>query len=79
MFFVTDCRFMCYLPSAMATATMLYVISSLEPFSAVEHQDQLIAILGIKKVSIYIHMDQIFNSLLLRGDLIKNKKLIHLL
>ncbi|KAL8487516.1 hypothetical protein ACS0TY_023991 [Phlomoides rotata] len=46
---VSDCRFMCHLPSAMATATMLYVISSLEPFTGVEYQDQLIAILGIKK------------------------------
>ncbi|KAK6130866.1 hypothetical protein DH2020_035384 [Rehmannia glutinosa] len=46
---VSDCRFMCYLPSALATATMLYVISSLEPCIGVEYQDQLQAILGIKK------------------------------
>ncbi|KAI3460215.1 hypothetical protein Pfo_016878 [Paulownia fortunei] len=46
---VSDCRFMCYLPSALATATMLYVISSLEPCIGVEYQDQLLGILGINK------------------------------
>ncbi|CAA0811250.1 Cyclin-D3-2 [Striga hermonthica] len=28
---ISDCRFMCHLPSALATAIMVYVISSLEP------------------------------------------------
>lgn len=46
---LSDCRFMSCLPSALATATMLYVISSVEPTIGVEHQDQLLGILGIKK------------------------------
>ncbi|KAK4493169.1 hypothetical protein RD792_017971 [Penstemon davidsonii] len=46
---ISDCRFMSYLPSALATATMLYVISSVEPCIGVEYQDQLMGILGINK------------------------------
>ncbi|KAL2520904.1 Cyclin-D3-1 [Forsythia ovata] len=46
---ISDCRFMCYLPSALATAVMLYVISGVEPCIGVEYQNQLIGILGIKK------------------------------
>ncbi|KAL0366208.1 UNVERIFIED_CONTAM: Cyclin-D3-3 [Sesamum radiatum] len=46
---VSDYRFMSYLPSALATATMLYVVSSLEPCIGVQYQDQLVGILGINK------------------------------
>ncbi|CAA2997589.1 G1 S-specific cyclin D [Olea europaea subsp. europaea] len=46
---ISDCRFICYLPSALATAVMLYVISSVEPCIGVEYQYQLLGILGIKK------------------------------
>ncbi|KAI5655252.1 hypothetical protein M9H77_32439 [Catharanthus roseus] len=47
---ISDCRFMCYLPSVMATATMLHVFDSVEPsLSGGEHQKQLFAILGINK------------------------------
>ncbi|KAK4726190.1 hypothetical protein R3W88_031107 [Solanum pinnatisectum] len=45
----TDCRFMCYLPSAMAAATMLHVIDKLEPCIGQEYQEQLLGILGIVK------------------------------
>ncbi|XP_047950815.1 cyclin-D3-1-like [Salvia hispanica] len=46
---LSDCRFMSYPPSALATATMLYVISSVEPTIGVDYHDQLIGILGIDK------------------------------
>ncbi|XP_051150072.1 cyclin-D3-1-like isoform X2 [Andrographis paniculata] len=46
---ISDCRLMRYSPSAMAAATMLYVISSLEPSIGVESQDKLAAILGTNK------------------------------
>ncbi|KAK4381394.1 Cyclin-D3-3 [Sesamum angolense] len=46
---VSDYRFMSYLPSALATATMLYVVSSLEPCIGVQYQDELVGILGINK------------------------------
>ncbi|CAI9753482.1 unnamed protein product [Fraxinus pennsylvanica] len=46
---ISDCRFICYLPSALATAVMLYVISSVKPCIGVEYQYQLLGILGIKK------------------------------
>ncbi|KAH6758914.1 hypothetical protein C2S51_019149 [Perilla frutescens var. frutescens] len=46
---ITDSRFMCHLPSTMATAAMLYVITNIEPSIALENHDQLLGILGINK------------------------------
>ncbi|KAG6434752.1 hypothetical protein SASPL_106394 [Salvia splendens] len=46
---VTDSRFMGYLPSTMATATMVHVIASIEPSIDLEQQDRLLGILGINK------------------------------
>ncbi|GAA0160956.1 kinase activator [Lithospermum erythrorhizon] len=46
---ISDCRFTVYLPSEMATATMLEVISNLKPSTLLEFQEQLLAILGIDK------------------------------
>ncbi|XP_060173392.1 cyclin-D3-3-like [Lycium barbarum] len=46
---ITDCRFMCCLPSAMAAATMLHVIDVLEPCIGGDYQEQLLGILGIVK------------------------------
>lgn len=42
---------MMYLPSVMATATMLHVINGVAPSLGLEYQDQLLGILGIKKVA----------------------------
>lgn len=57
---------MSFLPSAMATATMLYVITSIEPSLALENHDRLLGILGINKVQFlpvtsYSNLDSIFN------------------
>ncbi|XP_075516908.1 cyclin-D3-1-like [Primulina tabacum] len=46
---ISDCRAVCHLPSALATATMLYVINSVEPTIGVQYQDHLINILGTNK------------------------------
>ncbi|KAL6504356.1 hypothetical protein OROGR_026279 [Orobanche gracilis] len=46
---ISDCRFMCYMPSALATAVMAFVISNLEPCIGVEYQEQLLGILGTNK------------------------------
>lgn len=46
---ITDCRFVCHLPSAMAAATMLHVIDKLEPCIGEDYQEQLLGILGIVK------------------------------
>ncbi|XP_022772213.1 cyclin-D3-1-like [Durio zibethinus] len=46
---ISDSRFMCYLPSVMATATMLHVVNSVEPNLQVEYQNKLLGILGIDK------------------------------
>ncbi|KAE8685733.1 Cyclin-D3-1 [Hibiscus syriacus] len=46
---ISDSRFMCYVPSEMATATMLHVVDSVEPSLRVEYENQLLGILGIDK------------------------------
>ncbi|KAI4316669.1 hypothetical protein L6164_024625 [Bauhinia variegata] len=46
---VADSRFMSYLPSVVATATMIHVVNRLEPHLGVEYQNQLLGIVGIKK------------------------------
>ncbi|KAK7376935.1 hypothetical protein VNO80_02355 [Phaseolus coccineus] len=44
-----DSRFMSYLPSVLATATMMRVVSVVEPGLGEEYQDQVLGILGIEK------------------------------
>ncbi|KAI9165463.1 hypothetical protein LWI28_014674 [Acer negundo] len=46
---ITDSRFMCYLPSILATATMMHVIKEVEPFNHVEYQNQLMGVLKISE------------------------------
>lgn len=46
----SDSRFMSYLPSVLATATMIHVVNSVEPRLGAEYQSQLLGILGINKV-----------------------------
>ncbi|KAL1183444.1 hypothetical protein V6Z11_A02G183200 [Gossypium hirsutum] len=44
---ITDSRFMLYIPSILAAATMLHVIKDIEPCHYVEYQKQLIGVLKI--------------------------------
>ena len=46
---------MSYLPSVVATATMLHVVNTVEPCLIVQYQNQLLGILGIDKVGILKH------------------------
>lgn len=46
---ISDSRFIQYLPSVLATATMLNVIDQVEPCNPIEYQNQLISILKITK------------------------------
>ncbi|XP_030958599.1 cyclin-D3-1-like [Quercus lobata] len=46
---LSDSRFMSYLPSVVATATMLHVVNTVEPCLIVQYQNQLLGILGIDK------------------------------
>ncbi|XP_052188362.1 cyclin-D3-1-like [Diospyros lotus] len=46
---ISDSRFLCHLPSVLATATMLLVINSLQPYAAVDYRNQLLGIPGIDK------------------------------
>ncbi|KAL0422599.1 UNVERIFIED_CONTAM: Cyclin-D3-2 [Sesamum latifolium] len=46
---ISDSRFTLYLPSVMATATMLHVIHQAEPTNAIHYENQLLAVLKISK------------------------------
>uniref|UniRef100_A0A5B7AJU8 Putative cyclin D3-2 n=1 Tax=Davidia involucrata TaxID=16924 RepID=A0A5B7AJU8_DAVIN len=46
---VTDSRLVSYLPSELATATMLHVIKEVKPCNALDYQNQLIGVLKISK------------------------------
>uniref|UniRef100_A0A803NR63 B-like cyclin n=1 Tax=Cannabis sativa TaxID=3483 RepID=A0A803NR63_CANSA len=47
--FYGDSRFVGYLPSVLATATMLHVINEIEPFNTVEYHNQLLNVLKINE------------------------------
>ncbi|MCL7051624.1 hypothetical protein MKW94_020427 [Papaver nudicaule] len=46
---ISDSRFVWYLPSVLAAATMLHVINRIEPCNAKEYHDQLMGVLQIDK------------------------------
>lgn len=46
---IIDCRFVCFLPSVIATAIIFQVINDIEPLVAAKYQDQLLGILQIDK------------------------------
>lgn len=48
--FCSDSRFMGYLPSVLATATMMRIIDHVEPCNAMEYQNQLLGVLKTSKV-----------------------------
>jgi cyclin D3 len=47
-----DSRSGCYLPSVLATATMMHVIDQVETFNPIDYQTQLLDVLKITKVYI---------------------------
>ncbi|KAL8528731.1 hypothetical protein ACS0TY_006256 [Phlomoides rotata] len=49
---ITDCKLVDYLPSVIAAATMKYAIQEIEPFDALEYQDQLMSALRTSKENI---------------------------
>lgn len=50
LFYLIDPRYICYVPSVLAAATMLHVIHQLEPCNALEYENQLLGVLKICKV-----------------------------
>ncbi|KAI3448127.1 hypothetical protein Pfo_004792 [Paulownia fortunei] len=46
---IPDSRFVRYLPSVLATATMLHVIHQVEPGNAIDYENQLLGVLKISK------------------------------
>nr|QYW07127.1 cyclin D3-2 [Dimocarpus longan] len=46
---IADSRFMLYLPSILATATMMHVIKEVEPCNHLEYQNQLMGVLKISE------------------------------
>lgn len=56
-----DSRSIGYLPSALATATMMRVIDEVEPLNTMEYQKQLLGVLKICKVlSLSLNLDCLF-------------------
>ena len=52
IFVVVDSRSVSYLPSVLATATMMHVIDQVETFNPIDYQNQLLDVLKITKVRI---------------------------
>ncbi|GAV71731.1 Cyclin_N domain-containing protein/Cyclin_C domain-containing protein [Cephalotus follicularis] len=48
----SDMRFISYLPSVLATATMMHVIDQVEPFNPIDYQNQLLVVIKISKDSV---------------------------
>ncbi|XVF67526.1 hypothetical protein PTKIN_Ptkin10aG0128400 [Pterospermum kingtungense] len=46
---ISDSRSVHYLPSVLATATMMHVIDQVEPFNPIDYQNQLLSVLKISK------------------------------
>ncbi|KAL8541464.1 hypothetical protein ACS0TY_002652 [Phlomoides rotata] len=46
---ISDPRFTLYLPSVLATSTMLHVIHQFEPFNSIDYENQLLGVLKISK------------------------------
>lgn len=46
---LSDSRFVGYLPSVLATATMMNIIEQIEPHKSMEHQDHLLGVLKMSK------------------------------
>ncbi|XP_022149313.1 cyclin-D3-1-like [Momordica charantia] len=51
---LSDSRFVGYLPSVLATATMMEVIDQIEPYKSLEHQDQLLSVLKMSKEKVQV-------------------------
>ncbi|CAO2814859.1 unnamed protein product [Amaranthus hypochondriacus] len=49
---LSDWRFVNYLPSVLATATMMHVIDQIEPSNPLDYQNQLLGVLNITKVKV---------------------------
>lgn len=60
-----DPRFLCYLPSVIAAATITLVIEEVDPCNALEYQNQLMCILKISKVRISFTRALIFLTYML--------------
>ncbi|XP_022132464.1 cyclin-D3-3 [Momordica charantia] len=57
---LSDHRFLCYLPSVLATAIILHIISEIEPYNFSEYQNQLLSVLKINKN----HLDECYKFIL---------------
>lgn len=57
---VSDWRFVRYLPSVLATATMLHVINQIEPCNPIDYQNQLLSVLKISKEEVKECYEMIF-------------------
>lgn len=54
VFLIPDHRFLCYLPSVLATATILYIIREIAPYNFLEYQNEFLSVLKINKVLVNV-------------------------
>ncbi|KAL0282894.1 UNVERIFIED_CONTAM: Cyclin-D3-1 [Sesamum radiatum] len=64
-------RFTLYLPSVMATATMLHVIHQVEPTNAIHYENQLLAVLKISKGEVDCY--EVISDMLANSNPLKRK------
>lgn len=50
LFSLVDPRYVCYVPSVFAAATMLHVIHQMEPCNPLHYENQLLGVLNISEV-----------------------------
>ncbi|KAK2665008.1 hypothetical protein Ddye_003582 [Dipteronia dyeriana] len=62
---VSDSRFVSYLPSVLATATMMHVIDQVEPLNSIEYQNQLLGVINTSKEKVnecYKHIVEMLST-----------------
>ncbi|KAK1560995.1 hypothetical protein Q3G72_033189 [Acer saccharum] len=75
---VSDSRFVSYLPSVLATATMMHVIDQVEPLNSIEYQNQLLGVINTSKEKVnecYKHIVEMLSTCAkTKTNLINNKR-----
>ncbi|KAK4477018.1 hypothetical protein RD792_016220 [Penstemon davidsonii] len=69
---LSDSRFMLYLPSVLATSTMLHVIHQVESCNAIDYESQLLNVLKINKVEVD-ECYEFISDTLSKNDFLKRK------
>ncbi|KAK3195868.1 hypothetical protein Dsin_027178 [Dipteronia sinensis] len=74
---VSDSRFVSYLPSVLATATMMHVIDQVEPLNSIEYQNQLLGVINTSKEKVnecYKHIVEMLSTCAKSKTNLNNKR-----